>query len=151
MTGDRHHERFLGQVVAAAAANVRAGDRPFATAIVRDGRVVATGVNAVVSLGDPTAHAEVVAIRAACARLGRPDLSDCALYTISEPCPMCMGAILWAGVGAVYFAATKDVSAACGFADFYSQLALPFAERSLPMRHIRLDAAEEVLRGGRLA
>src|SRR5208337_224911 len=96
--------------------NVRSGrGGPFAAVIVRDGRVVAEGTNRVTSLNDPTAHAEVVAIRAACTALGAFQLDECDLYATCEPCPMCLGAIYWARPARVYFASTAADAAAAGF------------------------------------
>src|SRR5689334_16012360 len=108
--------------------NVRSGaGGPFAALVVRNGSVVATGTNQVTAAQDPTAHAEVVAIRSACQALHNFQLSDCELYTTCEPCPMCMGAIYWARLARVYYANTRDDAARIGFDDtlIYNQLVLP--------------------------
>ncbi len=115
--------------------NVRAGGGPFGAVIVRGDRVVGEGVNRVTALHDPTAHAEVVAIRAAGHALQTHDLSGCTLFASCEPCPMCLGAILWARLDRIIFAATKEDAAAAGFDDsnFYAELAKPAAHRRTPM------------------
>jgi len=134
---------FIEQVVALAAQNVRAGGGPFAALVVKDGAVVAAGVNRVVPSGDPTAHAEVVAIREACRVLGSFQLAGCEVYASCEPCPMCLGALYWARPDRVYFAATREDAAAAGFDDefIYRQLATPPEGRSLPMIRVPADAA----------
>ena len=108
---------------------------PFAALVVQDGGLVAAGANRVTTQHDPTAHAEVVAIRAACHMLKTFDLSGCTLYTTCEPCPMCMGAIYWARLDRVVYAATREDAAAAGFDDahFYEQIRKPLSERDLPM------------------
>ena len=93
---------FMRQAISLAVENVENGGGPFGAVIVKDGVVVATGVNRVVPNNDPTAHAEVNAIRAACVKLGTFDLSGCVIYTSCEPCPMCLGAIYWAHLDKIY-------------------------------------------------
>jgi len=133
----------MEQAIALAAQSVRAGGGPFAALVVKDGVVLATGVNQVVRSNDPTAHAEIVAIRAACQALGSNQLSGCDVYASCEPCPMCLGALYWARPARVFFAATRQDAASAGFDDavIYEQLAVPWSGRSLPMFHIRLEAA----------
>ena len=117
---------FLDMAIAEAVCGVRAGQGgPFGAVVVKDGIVIAKAANAVVANNDPTAHAEVQAIRAACAVLGSFQLAGCDLYASCEPCPMCLGAILWARPRALYFAATRAAAAAAGFDDaaFYDTLA----------------------------
>jgi guanine deaminase len=111
---------------------------PFGAVIVREGKIIATGVNQVTSLNDPTAHAEVSAIRSACTVLGDYRLSDCTLFTSCEPCPMCLAAAYWARLDAVYFAATHQDAAAQGFDDsfLYDELCKPLSERRLPIHHL---------------
>jgi guanine deaminase len=126
---------FMARAIELAIENVRSGrGGPFAAVIVKEGRIVAEGTNRVTSLNDPTAHAEVVAIRAACTKLGAFELDGCDLYTTCEPCPMCLGAIYWARTARVYFASTAADAAAAGFEDafIYQQIAMPFAERKIP-------------------
>jgi tRNA(Arg) A34 adenosine deaminase TadA len=108
---------------------------PFGAVIVRDERIIARGWNRVTSTTDPTAHAEVVAIRNACAQLGTFSLAGCEIYTSCEPCPLCLAAIWWARLDRVWYAAACADAAAAGFDDrnFYQELARPAAERSIPM------------------
>jgi guanine deaminase len=115
---------------------------PFGAVVAKDGAIIAEGWNQVTSTNDPTAHAEVVAIRRACAALGRFDLRGAVLYTSCEPCPMCLAAAWWARVDAVVFGNARDDAAAIGFDDqaLYDEVARPLAARRLPMR--RLLAAE---------
>jgi len=129
--------------------NVRSGvGGPFAALVVRDGAVVATGTNQVTSAKDPTAHAEVVAIRGACQALHNFQLSDCELYTTCEPCPMCMGAIYWARLSRVYYANTRDDAARIGFDDsfIYDQLAIPLGDRKIPMIPLMREEALDAFR-----
>ena len=129
---------YIRQAIDLAVDNVRRGGGPFAALIVRDGVVIATGVNQVTRTNDPTAHAEVVAIREACRVLGDFQLTGCDLYTSCEPCPMCLGAIYWARPTRVFFAATKDDAAQAGFDDalIYREIAVDPAARSLPMLRV---------------
>lgn len=123
----------MRRAVELARASVRAGGGPFGCVIARDGAVVAEGTNRVTLANDPTAHAEIVAIRAACERLGSFQLEGCTLYSSCEPCPMCLGAICWARPQRLLFACTRHDAALAGFDDelIYSQLSLPLAERKL--------------------
>ena len=111
---------------------------PFGAVVVRDGDVVGRGFNQVLRTNDPTAHAEVVAIRDATSRLGRFSLEDCEIYASCEPCPMCLGAIHWARVPRLFYGATREDAAAAGFsdADFYRELALPPEKRVLVSRRV---------------
>mgnify|MGYP002654182955 FL=1 len=111
---------------------------PFGAVVVKDGQVVAEGWNQVTSTNDPTAHAEVVAIRRACTALGRFDLRGAVLYTSCEPCPMCLAAAYWARVDAVVFGNTREEAAAIGFDDqwLYDEVPKPIEARSLPMRRL---------------
>lgn len=119
---------------------------PFGAVVVKHGQVVAEGWNQVTSTNDPTAHAEVVAIRRACAALGRFDLKGATLYTSCEPCPMCLAAAYWARLDAVVFGNAREEAAAIGFDDqfLYDEVAKPVAERSLPMRRLLAAEALEV-------
>ena len=129
--------------------NVRAGvGGPFAALVVRGGEILATGTNQVTALQDPTAHAEVVAIRGACQVARGFQLADCDLYTTCEPCPMCMGAIYWARLGRVYYANTRDDAAKIGFDDsfIYDQLLLPLGSRKIAMIPLMREAALEAFR-----
>lgn len=128
--------------------NVRNGGGPFGAVITRNGEVVATGVNRVTANDDPTAHAEVSAIRNAAEALGTFDLSDCEIYTSCEPCPMCLGAIYWARLKKVYFANNKTDAKNIGFDDsfIYDELALPRQERKLASEILLHDEAMEAFR-----
>lgn len=101
------HEKWLNQTVEMAVENVLEGGGPFAAIIVKDGKVIGKGTNLVHQHHDPSAHAELLAIREACASLSSTDLSDCILYASGEPCPMCLGAAYWATVGEIYYACSK--------------------------------------------
>ncbi|MCO5334497.1 MAG: nucleoside deaminase [Pyrinomonadaceae bacterium] len=121
-------KRFMLQAIELAIEGVRAGDGgPFGCVVVKDGEVIGRGNNRVTSANDPTAHAEIVAIRDACGRLGSFQLEGCTIYTSCEPCPMCLGAIYWSRPKAIFFAGTRDDAAAAGFDDalFYSEMDKP--------------------------
>lgn len=119
---------------------------PFGAVVVMDGRVIAEGWNQVTSTNDPTAHAEVVAIRRACAALGRFDLRGATLYTSCEPCPMCLAAAYWARLDAVVFGNAREEAAAIGFDDqfLYDEVAKPIEARALPIRRLLAAEALEV-------
>lgn len=131
-------EIHLKQAVALARSNVEAGGRPFGAVLVRDGAVIATGVNTVLSTRDPTGHAELNAIRAASAVLDTADLTGCAVYASGHPCPMCMAAMHLAGISQVAFACSNEDGEPYGLstAAIYADLARPFAEQSMRIRHI---------------
>lgn len=125
---------FLSLAIAEAVAGARAGrGGPFGAVVVKDGVVIAKAGNAVVANNDPTAHAEVQAIRAACAALASFQLDGCDIYASCEPCPMCMGAILWARPRAVYFAATRKDAAAAGFDDAIFHQSMARQSRDSPV------------------
>ena len=117
---------------------------PFGAVVVRKGKVIATGHNQVTSTHDPTAHAEIVAIRAACKRLGTFELSDCDLYTSCEPCPMCLSAIYWARIKQIYFANTRQDAAKIGFDDsfIYEEIPLPIKKRKIAMKQLMRNEAQ---------
>ena len=125
----------MRQAIELAVENVNNGGGPFGAVIVKDGEVVATGVNRVVPNNDPTAHAEVSAIRAACTKLGTFDLCGCVIYTSCEPCPMCLGAIYWAHLDKIYYGATQFDAAAVDFDDsfIYRELELKPTDRNKPV------------------
>ena len=118
--------------------NIDNGGGPFGAVIVRNGEVIATGVNRVTAQNDPTAHAEVQAIREACRKLGTFKLKECEVYSSCEPCPMCLSALYWAGVSKLYYGNTKEDAAAIDFSDkfIYDELALPMDKRHLPSIHV---------------
>ena len=138
-------EASLLLAVAAGRAGMQSGQGgPFGAVIVgSDGRVIAEGCNRVTSANDPTAHAEVTAIRAACAALGTFKLEGCMLYTSCEPCPMCLAAAYWARVDGIVYGASREDAAAAGFDDafLYDELALAPGARRMPMRRAAVDAA----------
>jgi len=127
---------FMARAIQISLDNVLSGQGgPFGAVLVKDGGIIAEGVNRVTSLKDPTAHAEVVAIREACATLGTFTLKDCEIYTSCEPCPMCLGAIYWAHMGRVYFGNVAADAAKIGFDDsfIYHEFAKPLPRRRIPM------------------
>ena len=133
------HSTFLQRAIDLAVANVTSGrGGPFGAVVVRDGHIVAEGTNLVTAGNDPSAHAEVMAIRAACAYENKLLLDDCTIYSSCEPCPMCLGAIHWARLSKLYFAATRQDAAEAGFDDsiIYDQLPLSPAQRSVPARQM---------------
>jgi guanine deaminase len=133
-TEDKDAE-FMREAIAVAYKGMNGGHGgPFGAVIVKDGRVVGSGHNRVISSGDPTAHAEVTAIRDAARNLGTHDLSGTVIYVNGLPCPMCMAAIFWARIGKIYFGCTPEDAEAIGFDDqeFYRQLEKPLAARSVP-------------------
>lgn len=134
---DDNH-RFLCEAIELAHENLKSGGRPFGAVIAKDGAVVATGVNEILKTNDPTAHAELTAIRAASAKLGSPSLAGCAVYASGHPCPMCMAAMRLAGVKEVYYAYSNDDGAPYGLstAAIYADLAKPFAEQSMKIRYL---------------
>jgi tRNA(Arg) A34 adenosine deaminase TadA len=137
-------ERFMRMAIDLAIQNASAGGGgPFGAVVVRDGEVLATGTNGVTSTNDPTAHAEITAIRQACRVLGGFQLPGCALYTSCEPCPMCLGAIYWARPASVFYACTAADAAAAGFDDsfIFDELRLDPGQRHISMKQLlRSDA-----------
>ena len=130
--------RFLSKAIELARANITQGGRPFGAVVVREGEIIATGVNEILSTNDPTAHAELTAIRAASRKLGSPDLSGCSVYASGHPCPMCMAAMRMAGIGNVAYAYSNEDGIPYGLstAAIYAELAKPFAEQSMKIRHL---------------
>src|SRR6266704_7020153 len=127
---------FMQEAIDRAVENVRSGHGgPFAAVVVKDGRVIAAGANCVTSTNDPTAHAEVTAIREACRALGTFQLTGCEIYTSCEPCPMCLGAIYWARLERIYYGNTRADAAAIGFDDarIYREFQASIADRSVPL------------------
>lgn len=138
-------EKWLKQAIELAAENVRTGKGgPFGALIVKADELVATGVNLVTAQYDPTAHAEVIAIRNACQTLGTYQLEGCDLYTSCEPCPMCLGAIYWARPHGYYFACTRESAAEAGFDDnfIYQELNLPPERRTIPGHCMALSGSD---------
>jgi tRNA(Arg) A34 adenosine deaminase TadA len=136
---------FMREAIRLGLEGMRAGfGGPFGCVIVRDGAILARGFNQVLQLKDPTAHAEMVAIRMACRAVDSYQLTGCDLYTSCEPCPMCLGAIYWSRPARVFYANTRDDAAAIDFDDefIYEQLDRPIAERSIPMVQMLRDEAQ---------
>jgi guanine deaminase len=145
MTEDQ--KKFMAEAIQLARQNITSGNGgPFGAVIVKDGKIIAKGSNHVTTWNDPTAHAEVVAIREACHTLGSFQLDGCEIYTSCEPCPMCLGAIYWARPDKVYFAAGKEDAADAGFDDhfIYRELDLHPASRSIPATQMMRDEAVDV-------
>lgn len=140
-------EKFMRRAIELARKGMDANmGGPFGCVIVKDGQIVGEGNNQVTSTNDPTAHAEVVAIRNACSSLGAFQLDGCTIYTSCEPCPMCLGAIYWARPAAIYIGANKQDAARAGFDDkfIYDEIERPEADRKLPMQRLMSDEAVEV-------
>lgn len=133
------HTDFLGQAIELAYANVEKGGRPFGALIVKEGRIIARAVNEVMETNDPTAHAELLAIRAASRQLGSASLAGCSVFASGHPCPMCMAAMRLAGVDEVRYAYSNEDGAPYGLssAPIYADLAKPFGEQSMKIEHVR--------------
>ncbi len=137
-------EAFMQEAIALATENVASGrGGPFGAVVVKDGKVIATGVNLVTASNDPTAHAEVTAIRNACAALATFQLDGCDVYTSCEPCPMCLAAIYWARCHAIYYGNTAADAASVGFDDsvLYGEMKKPLSERAIPIVQMLPDEA----------
>ncbi|HUO27135.1 MAG TPA: nucleoside deaminase [Candidatus Aquilonibacter sp.] len=143
---------FMARAIQLSIENVRSGrGGPFGAVVVRDGEIIAEGANQVTSANDPTAHAEVLAIREACKKLGVFELHGCEIYTSCEPCPMCLGAIYWAHLARVYFASCAEDASSAGFDDsmIYREIALPYAGRRIPMVQMMREEAVAAFRAWR--
>ena len=146
---DAEHARWMQRAVDLSRIAVESGSGgPFGAVIVRAGRIVGEGRNRVVGDHDPTAHAEVVAIRDACARLGVHHLQGCVLYASCEPCPMCLASAYWAHLDAIWHACSRDDAAAIGFDDafLHEELARPVEERRLPMHRLDHPGADDPMK-----
>jgi len=142
------NDQFMSKAIELSIANVTRGGGPFAALVVKQGEIVASGVNQVTAGNDPTAHAEIVAIREACRKLNTFQLEGCDIYTTCEPCPMCLGAIYWARPARVFFANTRGDAKRIGFDDelIYEQVARPIGERSIPFIPLMREEALEAFR-----
>lgn len=131
-------KKYIKMACDIASKNIDNDGGPFGAVIVKDGEVIASGCNRVTAYNDPTAHAEIVAIRTACSKCQNFKLEGCVIYTSCEPCPMCMSAIYWAGINKVYYANTKLDAAAIDFNDnfIYEEIAKPYKMRSIPFIHV---------------
>jgi tRNA(Arg) A34 adenosine deaminase TadA len=140
------HEEFMSEAVKAALKGMSNNEGgPFGCIVVKDGEIVGRGNNKVTSTNDPTAHAEVTAIRDACSNLGSFQLDGCIVYTSCEPCPMCLGAIYWARPDKVYYGSNQVDAANIGFDDefIYKEIPLPYEERSIPFEQVGREIALE--------
>jgi guanine deaminase len=138
------HEYYMTLCLEMASENVRSGQGgPFAALVVVNGNIIGKGVNRVTISNDPTAHAEVMAIRDACATVGHYHLENAVLYTSCEPCPMCLGAVYWARISSVFFAANRHDAADAGFNDalIYHEILLPHHQRSIPFDQVSHEKA----------
>lgn len=138
---------FMKEAINEARKGMEQGDGgPFGCVVVKDGKIVGRSSNKVFETHDPTAHAEIMAIREASKNLGTAELNGCDIYSLGEPCPMCLAAIYWARIDKVYFANTKEQAAKAGFDDsaIYKELSLPFSERSLKMKQAPCDEAQKL-------
>ena len=141
--------RFIREALRLAVESAESGNGgPFAAVVVKDGEIVGRGSNGVTGQNDPTAHAEVQAIRDACRHLDTFRLDGCEVYCSSEPCPMCLGAIYWARLERIYYANDRGVAAEAGFDDafIYDEIARPIGRRVLPTRQLKVDGADEAFR-----
>jgi tRNA(Arg) A34 adenosine deaminase TadA len=142
------HRSFMAEAIKMAELNLTSGKGgPFGAVVVKNGKIVARGSNQVTVDNDPTAHAEVVAIREACKVLNDFQLTDCDVYCSCEPCPMCLGAIYWARPNRVFFAATREDAANAGFDDdfIYREIPADIAERTMPFEQLQHDKGVAVL------
>lgn len=144
---DNIKNQFMKEAIRLAGMNVDNGNGgPFGAVIVRDNKIIGTGFNRVTEINDPTAHAEIVAIRNACRELDTFDLTGCEIYSSCEPCPMCLGAILWARIDKLYYAADRHDAKTAGFDDdlFYSEISLPPEKRKLSSEELEKEEAVKV-------
>lgn len=144
MNTDKHyHAELMDEAIRLSEENVAQGGGPFGAVIARGAEIIATGVNSVTRANDPTAHAEVSAIRNACTSLGTFKLPGCTVYSSCEPCPMCLSALYWAGVSRIYYGNTKEDAAAIDFSDkfIYDELALAPSGRHIPQIHMENTGA----------
>jgi tRNA(Arg) A34 adenosine deaminase TadA len=137
------NEPHMRRALALACESVASGGGPFGAVVVRDGQVIAEGINRVTVWNDPTAHAEVVAVRNACSALGRFDLRGCQVYSSCEPCPMCLGALHWARVDTIYYSGDRYDAARAGFDDavLYDEFVVPIEQRSTPIHRLLPEQA----------
>lgn len=141
------HRKFMEEAIKMAKENLNSlNGGPFGAVIVKDGKIIARGSNSVTSTNDPTAHAEVVAIREACKSLNSFQLEGCDIYCSCEPCPMCLGAIYWARPAHVYYAATREDAADAGFDDdfIYRELMVGTPDRKIPTNQVMRDESQSI-------
>ncbi len=143
------HEKFMRMAIRVSEGNVKnALGGPFGAVVVKDNKLIARSANKVTTTLDPTAHAEVSAIRIACKKLKTYDLTGCVIYTSCEPCPMCLGAIYWAHIDIIYYANTKQDAQGIGFDDqfIYDEIALPMNQRKLSIHQLLREEAQVAFR-----
>jgi guanine deaminase len=145
----QHQKKFMQEAIALAKQNLKhKNGGPFGAVIVKDGKIIGRGVNTVTTQNDPTAHAEVNAIREACTVINSFQLDDCEIYSSCEPCPMCLGAIYWSRPKKFYYAATKEDAARAGFDDseIYKEIQLPIWLRKIPSEQLMKEEANRVFK-----
>ncbi len=141
-------DSWMARAIELSIENIHSGGGPFGAVIVRNGVIVAEGTNRVTATNDPTAHAEIVAIRAACQKMRTFELKDCDIYASCEPCPMCLGAIYWARLARIYFAGLASDASSAGFDDsfIYREIGQRHPDRKIPMIPLMRDQALEAFR-----
>lgn len=144
-----YEQKFMDEAIRVSIENIKNGGGPFGAVVVKDGEIISAEGNSVTITNDPTAHAEVNAVRTACRRLGTYDLEGCEIYASCEPCPMCLSAIYWAHIDRIYYAATREDAASIGFDDqmIYDEIPMKQSERQIPgeqrSRNSALQAFDE--------
>jgi len=135
------NEQYLHSAVQLARDNIEVGGRPFGAVVVKDDKVIATGVNRIIETRDPTSHAELNALRSASQAIGSPNLTGCVVYASGHPCPMCLAAMRMSGINEVYYAYSNEDAAPFGLstAAVYAELAKPLAEQAMIFRHVPID------------
>ncbi|MBQ0083073.1 MAG: nucleoside deaminase [bacterium] len=143
-----YEQKFMDEAIRVSIANIKSGGGPFGAVVVKNGEIISAEGNSVTITNDPTAHAEVNAIRTACRRLGTFDLEGCEIYASCEPCPMCLSAIYWAHIDRIYYAATREDTAFIGFDDqmIYDEIPMKQSDRQIPGEQHSRDTALEAFR-----
>ena len=138
-------EKFMKKAILLSIENAKTGRGPFGALIVKDNKIISTGVNSVTLNNDPTAHAEILAIRKACRKIKSYDLTGCVIFSSCEPCPMCLGAIYWAHLDKIYYANTRKDAQEIGFDDdmIYSEISLPPSKRIIPCIQLEMEEAKK--------
>jgi tRNA(Arg) A34 adenosine deaminase TadA len=136
--------KFIKEAIRLSIENAKKGGGPFGAVIVKNNKIIARGVNRVTLNNDPTAHAEIQAIRKACQKINSYNLSGCIIFSSCEPCPMCLGAIYWAHIDKIYYVNTRKDAQDIGFDDnfIYSELSLPASKRTIPLIHLEIEEAK---------
>ena len=141
-------KEYMAEAIKLSERSVESGGGPFGTIIVKDGKIIASGSNQVTTSNDPTAHGEIIAIRKACKALNSFQLKGCSIYTSTEPCPMCLGAIYWARPDRVYFGNTKEDASEINFDDsfIYKEIEIPKDERAIPFFQLMREEAQKAFK-----